>query len=588
MAETARFKVELEDDVSDAADDAADSVDGLEQSLLGGVTAGTLLGGVFTQIGAAALQMGKAALQALLQVAVAIGRAGVEAAMFRESASMALAAVTGKDGAQQFEKMAALAREMGAPLQDVVTGFRELRMKGFGEEQATRLMKRFQDLKALGADAQGIQRVILAISQIKGAGVLQGDELNQLSDFVNKDRVIANIAKNLGKTTDEVRKMQQSGKIAADVAIAGIEAAMAEQAGGKAAGELGKKFANETLRGLIDQIGNQGAFLADELGKAFGPALDALKPILRDILNLSQGQDASAIIGQIGASVSALARAAMQAWPVIKAFVDAFTRTLAKGGASKALEAIGRVFSRMLGDPKNVQNIAVIADFLGTQLALAAQSAAVAIQALGLAVSLTMAPFETMKAIVNSVGADLLGVKGAADQVIAAVQGFIAQFAGVQSLATSGGTGIGSSLVQGFVQGIFGGQSSVISAVTSMANSAIAAGKAALGIASPSRVFATMGEFSGEGYAGGVQASVPMVQGSVESMADSAVAGAAGGGMGGAAGGAGSGIVINAPVTVTVGAAAPGATPQQIGEAVVAAQARALVPALEQLLLQGA
>lgn len=66
----------------------------------------------------------------------------------------------------------------------------------------------------------------------------------------------------------------------------------------------------------------------------------------------------------------------------------------------------------------------------------------------------------------------------------------------------------GAQTTAGYADGILSGKSSVISAATSVANSAINTFKSTLGIASPSKVMMEIGQFTGEGYAIGLQESM--------------------------------------------------------------------------------
>lgn len=96
---------------------------------------------------------------------------------------------------------------------------------------------------------------------------------------------------------------------------------------------------------------------------------------------------------------------------------------------------------------------------------------------------------------------------------------------------------IGSDMIAGLVDGIMGAAGSVLSAITGVVGGAIDAAKAALGISSPSKVFAEIGENTGAGMAKGVDAGAGEVQTSLESLVappDLAKGGAAGSGKGGA------------------------------------------------------
>lgn len=100
---------------------------------------------------------------------------------------------------------------------------------------------------------------------------------------------------------------------------------------------------------------------------------------------------------------------------------------------------------------------------------------------------------------------------------------------------------IGGDLVQGFVRGIQSGGAAAVAAVTGLASKASGAMKAALGIHSPSTVFAGFGENTAEGFSQGVDAGAPKAQQSVDAMAPGAPAG----GAKGAGGGGGASVVIN-------------------------------------------
>lgn len=66
-------------------------------------------------------------------------------------------------------------------------------------------------------------------------------------------------------------------------------------------------------------------------------------------------------------------------------------------------------------------------------------------------------------------------------------------------------TGIGSQLMQGLANGIRNSAGAVVDAITGAVQGAIAAAKRMLGIASPSKVFAGIGEFTGQGFVEGVE-----------------------------------------------------------------------------------
>jgi phage-related protein len=128
---------------------------------------------------------------------------------------------------------------------------------------------------------------------------------------------------------------------------------------------------------------------------------------------------------------------------------------------------------------------------------------------------------------------------------------------------------VGRNLLMGLVSGITGAVSAVVDAVKNAVGAAIGAAKSVLGISSPSKEFATLGDLTGQGFAGGVEGTTADAQAaladlvappdapavglggvaaSVSSPADGASGGASSGASGGAAAGgssAGGGLSVS-------------------------------------------
>jgi len=79
-------------------------------------------------------------------------------------------------------------------------------------------------------------------------------------------------------------------------------------------------------------------------------------------------------------------------------------------------------------------------------------------------------------------------------------------------------TSVGTAIVTGIAAGIRGGAGMVVSAITGVANGAISAAKRQLGIASPSKVFAEIGEDTTAGFAGGVEDTAPAATDAMTNM----------------------------------------------------------------------
>jgi hypothetical protein len=79
---------------------------------------------------------------------------------------------------------------------------------------------------------------------------------------------------------------------------------------------------------------------------------------------------------------------------------------------------------------------------------------------------------------------------------------------------------IGTNIVSGLVDGIINMGPNVLKAITGIADSAISAAKKALGIASPSKVFADIGGYTAEGFAVGVDDGAAMAQDAMAAMVE--------------------------------------------------------------------
>lgn len=138
---------------------------------------------------------------------------------------------------------------------------------------------------------------------------------------------------------------------------------------------------------------------------------------------------------------------------------------------------------------------------------LAAFSAQFAlIAAVGTAVIATIISFKD-----SIVAAGLAAVNFGAG-IISAVGGAIDFLRGL-SLAD-----IGTAMINGLVQGIVNAGPALLGAITGIASGAINAAKSALGIASPSKVFAEIGMNTAKGMSQGVEGESTAVQGSLESL----------------------------------------------------------------------
>jgi hypothetical protein len=174
-----------------------------------------------------------------------------------------------------------------------------------------------------------------------------------------------------------------------------------------------------------------------------------------------------------------------------------------------AVQRVGRALDRLFGGSS------ILGDVDALQIALWAGVAAFAAMAvIGVALAGTFAGLAgTIAVLVGPMLAAVVAIGGLISAGVRLVSWFQAQ----------DWTGLGRSLVDGLVAGIRGSASRVVQAVQGLAGSARQALTQALGIASPSRVFAALGRQIPAGLAQGVTRGAPIAAGAVDEMADGTV-----------------------------------------------------------------
>lgn len=151
-------------------------------------------------------------------------------------------------------------------------------------------------------------------------------------------------------------------------------------------------------------------------------------------------------------------------------------------------------------------NLAVIATVVGVTFA-----AAVAL-AIGLVAGIGAAIYGAIEGFKALVGA----VTEAAPKVWQAIKDGIG--AAIDWITGLDMGQIGIDIVTGLANGIAGSAGAIVKAITGAVGGAISAAKNLLGIASPSKVFAGIGEFTGEGYAKGVEDETDRAQTAMAEM----------------------------------------------------------------------
>lgn len=511
-------------------------------ALLGVLGAGA---GIVAGLGAAAL----GAATAFADIGLSAAQAGIRVMAFRESTLGALTAVTGSadDAGRTFQNAITVANQTPLDTTDTVAALTQLRVAGFSERDAQPLLAAFADISAArGNEAgQAFQRVV---AQIRGLGRVNRGDIQQqaLTAGLSPQDIYDSIARQMHLGTGAAGRQAAEAKVGhrqvnSTVGLQAFLDATRQAYDNHGQGQLGSfaRGASQTLTGALSNLENAPTNLLLQLNTANLPGVTAFKNAilaltsafdvatpagqavmraLTGIVNTAGGMftainpgSIAAAFGAISRGFAAIGRFGAAAMPIARAFVAGFgpafmssiapLRTLfaqlTSGGAPSArslamlavaAQSVGRIFGFVLGTMTSIAGSITLVAGVTT--------------AAGLALSGLISNVTTRLSTWGAaIGAALLGP--------------------IPSIVTSLFTafqGVGTQIVNGIIAGITGGVASMGTAITGLGASAIASARAALGIHSPSRVFADLvGAQIPAGIAMGVNASA--------GLADDAVSG---------------------------------------------------------------
>lgn len=250
---------------------------GISSAAEAGVIAGLVSGGVGL-VGDALKEIGHLAVDAALEVGhlgVKFAEASLEAGAFAERSQLAIGFLTHNAGAAKgvFDDVRQEAQDLGLNVDETVHSFQRLLAMQFSVGQSKELVKMGGDMQAIGADAEHVQRLLYAISEIKGIGTLQQRQVRMLEMAgVSGELINEALAKRLNVTTTaQVKKLQRKGQIDAAVAIDAIEEAVMHKVGESHLGEAGAKFAQTTITGQLGAAEAKARNFMLNIGEAITP-----------------------------------------------------------------------------------------------------------------------------------------------------------------------------------------------------------------------------------------------------------------------------------------------------------------------------
>lgn len=469
--------------------------------------------GYFVALGAAATSAG-----------LAIGKGLVDAAAFREQQIGRFTAVLGdatkaqiafRDSILIAEKTRFSAKTVSNTMAQIIQAV------GADNAMARETEGRLFDLVSVnGGGDEELKQALGGIRDVINKGKLQREEIRQLINAgLGNDLIAREIGKNFnikGKDANDlaqkVEKAVSAGKIRGELAVKSVLDAIAAKTGGGAAGQYAFDMGSSTISGLISNI----------------------KSGLETLAGL---QDTSKWTG------------IMVLKDLLKAVADLFSSTAKEGKSMTNLLKVGAdslapVFELLAGDVR--------------QFGEAMGSSGIAASVLKDGLTFISGALYGVFWIVKWVTVGVLALFGVLTRGFAMMGEFLVD--GPFYLFQHGG-----DIVDGLINGIKNKFGALRDAIKEMGANTVLWLKETLGIHSPSRVFAVLGNYTAQGFAQGIEGGAGDVSGAVGVMSGAAVGGlrAAGAGAGSRSIG-GAGISITIAPTITSAAADPSAVAAEV------------------------
>ena len=503
-----------------------------------------------------AAKVGAAAVGAASTAIVALGKIGLEYNSQMEQYTTNFTTMLGsqESALQKVQELKEFAASTPLSMDDLAKGTQTLLAFGVESENSTGILRQLGDI-ALGA-ADKMQRLSTAFGKATAAGKLSGEVVQQMIDAGWNPLI--QISKAAGETMEETQKRMSAGAVSVEELQAAMEAVTTGT--GQFAG--GMEAASHTTQGLISTLQDNARAL---VGEVFQPLSDGLlgqvlPGAIEAVSSLTTAFRENGISGMIEAAGGILGSAIGEFTNALPKFVDTaveIVKSLAKGikdnlpkiteGAVTTVETLSHGILEMLPEiiklgldvivslangiaeslpeliPTIVDVVIQIVETLIDNVDMLVDSSIAIITALanGLINALPRliekAPViieKLVTAIVNNVPKL---IKAALEIIVTLAKGLISNipklvkvipqivtaivygFTSVKSQIND----IGKNIVNGVWQGIQGMVSWFTNKVKGFFSGIVNSVKNALGIHSPSKVFASIGKYMAEGLGEG-------------------------------------------------------------------------------------
>jgi hypothetical protein len=438
----------------------------------------------------------KSIIVGTVKLAYRFGSALIRTAITAEALEFGIAKFlkSADKGKKAFQDLISISNKTGISIENAATTFRGFISAGKSVPFAKQMVRWRADLESLATTPQEIERVQNAFVQLEKAIVTGRFEADGFMSILagipgaDKLNVIRRVATLTGKSFDELKK--DITKLPLDATIQAFKELFKENLKLTRLGELAERKQFETFGGAVKALKNRFRNLAFEIGSKLAPVLrDEVLPILKDFQKSLDTPAGKKMIEGLVAKFKVFIKAAAVFG---RGLVGMFKGIIQGLGAGLGVTTEG--IKKM--SEADIQKVIAEMTKLG--------------QAIGKALANLIKLVEWMAKV------DLGKMGGTGGMAVepGGLMGIDPKMLQANLAATT--TSLGGAMSKGLAGGISSGRSSVVAAMVATAMAAINAAKRALGIASPSKVFAYMGKMSALGYADGMASvdAMPSLQGS--------------------------------------------------------------------------
>lgn len=408
---------------------------------------------------AAAAKVGAAAIGAASTAIVALGKIGLDYNSQMEQYTTNFTTMLGSQEAavQKVEELKKFAASTPLSMDDLAKGTQTLLAFGVESENSTGILRQLGDI-ALG-DADKMQRLSTAFGKATAAGKVTGDTVQQMIDAGWNPLI--QISQSAGETMEETQKRMSAGAIS----VQELQAAMEAVTSGTGQFAGGMEAASHTTQGLISTLQDNARAL---VGEVFQPISDGL-------------------LGQV--------------LPGAIEAISSLTTAFRENGISGMIEATGGIVGSAIGEftnalPQFVSTAVEIVKSLVTgikdNLPQIAESAVTTVETLADGIidmlpSIIETGLKLIVALANSLITHLPQLIVKIPEIITAIVNGFSD--GMPDIIE-----IGKNIVSGLWDGIESMASWISDKVSDFVGGIVDGVKGVLGIRSPSRVFAGIGE----------------------------------------------------------------------------------------------